>query len=63
MGSFLNAMQAFCLSLVFYEIYLGAVKFLSDPVAASAYSTESELPMVSLCQYRTVPNLNPVCNH
>ena len=40
--------------MVLYEIYVGTVKFLSDPVAATAYSTESELPMISLCQYRTV---------
>ena len=43
--------------MVFYEIYTGTVKFVSDPVATTAYSTQSELPVVSLCQYRTVESL------
>ena len=50
--------QAFCLSMVLYEIYVGTVKFVSEPVASTGYSTESELPMVSLCQYRTVASLS-----
>ena len=43
--------------MVLYEIYVGTAKFASDPVASTAYSTESELSMVSLCQYRTVESL------
>ena len=39
--------------MVCYEIYMGTVKYLSHPVATTTYSTEVELPSVSLCQYRS----------
>ena len=38
--------------MVFYEVYIGTRKFLSNPVATTSYTTDSELPMISLCQFR-----------
>ena len=42
----------FCISMVFYEIYIVTEKFLSAPVATTSHSEDSELPMISLCQFR-----------
>ena len=38
--------------MVLYEIYIGTKKFLEKPVATTSYTADSELPMVSLCQFR-----------
>ena len=45
--------QGFCVLVVFYEIYIGTRKFLSDPVATRSFSAEVELPRVTLCQGRS----------
>ena len=37
---------------MFYELYIGTRKFLSDPVASTSFSAEVELPRVTLCQGR-----------
>ena len=38
--------------MVSFEIYSGTRKYLSHPVATTAFSTEVELPRITLCQLR-----------
>ena len=40
----------FCLLMVCYEIYSGTRKYMSAPVATTSFSTESEIPSLTLCQ-------------
>ena len=39
--------------MVCYEIYIGTWKYISAPVATTSYSTEAEIPSVTLCQQRS----------
>ena len=35
--------------MVCYEIYVGTRKYLSEPVATTSFSTEAELPSLTVC--------------
>ena len=45
-------LQVFCLSMVFYEIYSGTRKYISGPVATTSFSTDAEIPSLTLCHQR-----------
>ena len=38
-----------CFAIVVYEIITGTQRFLSEPIATKTYSTETELPTITLC--------------
>ena len=48
----MSTLQAFCVLMVCYEIYIGTRKYISAPVASTSFSTEAELPSITLCQQR-----------
>ena len=41
--------QVFCFCVVIYEVVSGTQKFFSAPVANVVFSTEIEMPMVTIC--------------
>lgn len=41
--------QIICVSVVLYEIFIGTSKFLSEPVATRSFTTESDLPTLTIC--------------
>ena len=47
---FVNTLRLFCIVVVIYEIYVGTNKYVSVPIASKIYSTEVELPFISICQ-------------
>ena len=40
--------------MVCYEIYSGTRRYMSGPVATTSYSTEAEIPSLTLCQQRNL---------
>ena len=45
-----NTLRLFCIVVVVYEIYVGTNKYMSVPIASKIYSTEVDLPFISICQ-------------
>ena len=40
------------MSMVCYEIYSGTRKYISGPVATTSFSTDAEIPSLTLCQQK-----------
>ena len=47
--AFTLSYQGFCVCAVIYEVFQGTSKYISSPVANVVFSTEVELPMVTIC--------------
>ena len=46
---FLFFSQGFCVCAVIYEVFQGTTKYIASPVANVVFSTEVELPMLTIC--------------